>query len=180
MSNLAEFKILIEKIFHTQTPPLKLINNQEVFNFDNVLEKIGVMCLVFYKNGLLLVERSSKVDSPNIWHPVSGYYDQFIEPIEIAKIELKEEISINIKPSDTITVLKIFTAPFSKITWHMFPVMIELDEMPTILLNEENINARFINIEELENLEMIPRVKEFVTLQFKNYLDETLENNSIK
>jgi 8-oxo-dGTP pyrophosphatase MutT (NUDIX family) len=181
MSDLIKFKELVQKIFKTDNPPTKIIDGKEVFNFDGLNEKIGVICLVFYEDKLLLVERSGKVDSPNIWHPVSGYYDRFVESTEIATNELAEEVGITSQDAYKVkAALETFTGQLGSVLWHMFPVIIHLTKVPEIILNAESNEARFVKIDELDSLNMNPLVREFARGEFQKHLEEIREDRTIE
>ena len=111
---------------------------------------------------LLILKRSDKVKSmKGLWAGVSGIIEKNEEPLKRARIEIFEEVGIT---EDKITLLKsaeemrINSPQYENHEWEIFPFLFEAKN-PTIKLNWENSDFRWINIEELENYETVPSLQ---------------------
>lgn len=111
---------------------------------------------------LLILKRSSKVKSmKGLWAGVSGIIENNEEPLKRAKIEIWEEVGIT---EDKITLvksaeeMKIDSPQYQNHEWEIFPFLFEA-ENPTIKLNWENSDFKWINVEELENYETVPSLQ---------------------
>lgn len=118
----------------------------------------------FIKNNdkLLLLKRSDKVKSmKGLWAGVSGIIENNELPLERAKIEIFEEVGI---PEDQITLIKsieemrINSPQYKNHEWEIFPFLFEAKN-PTVKLNWENSDFKWINIEEMENYETVPSLQ---------------------
>ena len=111
---------------------------------------------------LLILKRSSKVKSmKGLWAGVSGIIENNEEPLKRAKTEIWEEVGIT---EDKITLvksaeeMKIDSPQYQNHEWEIFPFLFEA-ENPTIKLNWENSDFKWINVEELENYETVPSLQ---------------------
>ncbi len=111
---------------------------------------------------LLILKRSSKVKSmKGLWAGVSGIIENNEEPLKRAKIEIWEEVGIT---EDKITLvksaeeMKIDSPQYENHEWEIFPFLFEAKN-PTIKLNWENSDFKWINVEELENYETVPSLQ---------------------
>ena len=111
---------------------------------------------------LLILKRSSKVKSmKGLWAGISGIIEKNEEPLERAKIEIFEEVGIT---EDTITLvrssekMRINSPQYENHEWEIFPFLFEAKN-PTIKLNWENSEFKWINVEELENYETVPSLQ---------------------
>jgi 8-oxo-dGTP pyrophosphatase MutT (NUDIX family) len=111
---------------------------------------------------LLILKRSDKVKSmKGLWAGISGIIEKNEEPLKRAKIEIFEEIGIT---EDLITLVKtseemrINSPQYENHEWEIFPFLFEAKN-PTIKLNWENSEFKWINIEELENYETVPSLQ---------------------
>ena len=108
---------------------------------------------------LLILKRSNKVKSmKGLWAGVSGIIEKNEEPLKRAKIEIFEEIGIK---EDKITLVKsaeemrVNSPQYENHEWEIFPFLFEAKN-PTIKLNWENSEFRWIKIDELKNYETVP------------------------
>ncbi|MCV0391810.1 MAG: NUDIX domain-containing protein [Nitrosopumilus sp.] len=108
---------------------------------------------------LLLLKRSDKVKSmKGLWAGISGIIEKNEEPLARAKIEIFEEVGIT---EDKITLIKsademrVNSPQYENHEWEIFPFLFEVKN-PTIKLNWENSEFKWIGIEELENYETVP------------------------
>ncbi len=111
---------------------------------------------------LLLLKRSDKVKSmKGLWAGVSGIIEKNEEPLTRAKIEIFEEVGIT---EDKITLIKsaegmrVNSPQYENHEWEIFPFLFEVKN-PTIKLNWENSEFRWINMKELENFETVPSLQ---------------------
>lgn len=111
---------------------------------------------------LLLLKRSNKVKSmKGLWAGISGIIEKNEEPLTRAKIEIFEEVGIT---EDKITLVKsaeevrVNSPQYQNHEWKIFPFLFEVKN-PTIKLNWENSDFKWITIEELENYETVPSLE---------------------
>ncbi len=111
---------------------------------------------------LLILKRSDKVKSmKGLWAGISGIIEKNEEPLKRAKIEIFEEVGIT---EELITLVKtseemrINSPQYENHEWEIFPFLFEVKN-PTIKLNWENSEFKWINIEELENYETVPSLQ---------------------
>ena len=111
---------------------------------------------------LLILKRSNKVKSmKGLWAGISGIIEKNEEPLKRAKIEIFEEVGIT---EDLITLVKtskemrINSPQYENHEWEIFPFLFEAKN-PTIKLNWENSEFKWINVEELENYETVPSLQ---------------------
>jgi 8-oxo-dGTP pyrophosphatase MutT (NUDIX family) len=111
---------------------------------------------------LLILKRSEKVKSmKGLWAGVSGIIEKNEEPLQRAKIEIFEEVGVT---EDKITLVKsaeemrINSPQYENHEWEIFPFLFEAKK-PTITLNWENSEFKWIDIKELENYETVPSLE---------------------
>jgi len=111
---------------------------------------------------LLILKRSDKVKSmKGLWAGISGIIEKNEEPLKRAKIEIFEEVGIT---EDMITLvrsseeMRINSPQYEDHEWEIFPFLFEAKN-PTINLNWENSEFKWINVEELENYETVPSLQ---------------------
>ena len=111
---------------------------------------------------LLILKRSDKVKSmKGLWAGISGIIENNEEPLSRAKIEIFEEVGIT---EDNITLVKateemrINSPQYKNHEWEIFPFLFESNK-PTIKLNWENSDYKWIDIEELEKYETVPSLQ---------------------
>ena len=108
---------------------------------------------------LLILKRSDKVKSmKGMWAGISGIIEKNEEPEKRAKIEIFEEVGIT---EDKITLvrsaeeMRINSPQYENHEWEIFPFLFEAKN-PTINLNWENSEFKWINVEELAKYETVP------------------------
>ncbi|HSG84071.1 MAG: NUDIX domain-containing protein [Nitrosopumilus sp.] len=111
---------------------------------------------------LLILKRSNQVKSmKGLWAGISGIIENDEEPLKRAKIEIFEEVGIT---EDKITLIKtteemrVNSPQYKNHEWEIFPFLFE-SKNPTIKLNWENSDFKWINVEELENYETVPSLQ---------------------
>ncbi len=111
---------------------------------------------------LLILRRSDKVKSmKGLWAGISGIIEKNEEPLKRAKIEIFEEVGITeerIALVKTSEEMRINSPQYENHEWEIFPFLFEAKN-PTIRLNWENSEFKWINIEELENYETVPSLQ---------------------
>lgn len=118
----------------------------------------------FIKNNerLLLLKRSDKVKTmKGLWAGISGILEENEEPLHRAKVEIFEEVGI---PDDQITLvksserMKVNSPQYLNHEWEIFPFLFESNN-PTITLNWENSDFKWIKVEELKDYETVPSLQ---------------------
>ena len=111
---------------------------------------------------LLILKRSDKVKSmKGLWAGISGIIEKNEEPLQRARIEIFEEVGIT---EDKITLvksaeeMKVHSPQYENHEWEIFPFLFEA-ENPTIKLNWENSEFKWINVDKLENYETVPSLQ---------------------
>jgi len=118
----------------------------------------------FIKNNdrLLILKRSDEVKTmKGLWAGISGIIEKNEEPLQRAKIEIFEEIGMTdeeIRLIKTAEVMKINSPQYINHEWEIFPFLFE-SKNPTIKLNWENSDFKWIKVEELEEYETVPSLQ---------------------
>ena len=113
-------------------------------------------------NKLLILKRSNKVKTmKDLWSGISGIIENNEVPLKRAKIEIFEEAGIvedKIKLIKAAEEMRINSPQYKNHEWEIFPFLFEATN-PTINLNWENSDFRWIRVEELENYETVPSLQ---------------------
>ncbi|MDH3696624.1 MAG: NUDIX domain-containing protein [Nitrosopumilus sp.] len=108
---------------------------------------------------LLILKRSNKVKSmKELWAGISGIIENDEVPLKRAKIEIFEEAGIveeKIKLIKAAEEMRVNSPQYKNHEWEIFPFLFEAIN-PTIKLNWENSDFRWIRVEELGNYETVP------------------------
>ena len=108
---------------------------------------------------LLILKRSNKVKSmKELWAGISGVIENDEVPLKRAKIEIFEEAGIveeKIKLIKAAEEMRVNSPQYKNHEWEIFPFLFEAIN-PTIKLNWENSDFRWIRVEELGNYETVP------------------------
>ena len=111
---------------------------------------------------LLILKRSNKVKTmKGLWAGVSGIIENDEEPLKRAKIEIFEEVGITeeeIKLIKAVEEMKVNSPQYENHEWEIFPFLFETKN-PTIKLNWENSEFKWIDVDELENYETVPNLQ---------------------
>ena len=128
-------------------------------------QKNSVAVIVNNDNKILLLKRGAKAPwMPNKWALVGGGLDKGETPQQAVEREIEEETGLE---------LKKFTKSFSierhaDSIEHIFACRYDGD--PTdITLDDENSNYGWYDVSEMEYLEIVPHLIEYITLVFKKY-----------
>jgi 8-oxo-dGTP pyrophosphatase MutT (NUDIX family) len=118
-----------------------------------------VTCFITNENKILLLRRSDKVKSmKGLWAGVSGIIEKDEQPLARAKREIFEEIGLHeaqIKLLKSEKEMRIISPQYKNHEWLVFPFLFSV-ENPTIRLNWENSDYRWISIDEIKNFETVP------------------------
>jgi 8-oxo-dGTP pyrophosphatase MutT (NUDIX family) len=126
-----------------------------------------------YRGEILLLKRSDEVTTyRGLWNTVAGYLDEARPLSYKVKQELEEELHITpdkIQSMETGEVFEIEDDDIGK-TWIVHPVLIQLKERPTIKLDWEHTEYKWIPPETIGEYDVVPDLdKSF------NYALETKE-----
>ncbi len=111
---------------------------------------------------VLILKRSNKVKSmKGLWAGISGIIENNELPLKRAKIEIFEEAGII--EEDIILIksaeeIRINSPQYENHEWEIFPFLFE-SKNPTIKLNWENSEFKWINVEELKKYETVPNLQ---------------------
>ncbi len=128
-----------------------------------------VTVFVKCKNRILLLKRSNKVnDYQGKWNAVTGFLDEIVPVQDKVLEELEEELGVDKRWIVSIRFGKPYEIIDSDIkkTWIVNPVIVELREFPSIRLNFEHTEYKWIRKDELIHFDTIPMIKTF----FEDYV----------
>ena len=111
---------------------------------------------------LLILKRSDKVKSmKGLWSGISGVIEKNEVPLKRATIEIFEEVGItegNITLIKSAEEMRVDSPQYESQEWEIFPFLFQTKN-PTIKLNWENSEFKWINAKELENYETVPSLQ---------------------
>ena len=111
---------------------------------------------------VLILKRSNKVKTmKGLWAGVSGIIENNELPLQRAKIEIFEELGISEEHINLVKTgkeMRVSSPQYENHEWEIFPFMFETS-YPTIKLNWENSEFRWISIDELEEYETVPSLQ---------------------
>ena len=121
-----------------------------------------VTSFITNKDKVLLLKRSNKVKTmKGMWAGVSGIIEKNEEPLCRAKIEIFEEVGIveeKITLLKTAEKLRVSSPQYQNHEWEIFPFLFGTED-PTIKLNWENSEYRWIDASEITNYETVPSLQ---------------------
>jgi len=141
-----------------QTPRLNEVKKKKVKN--------AVAVIVNKDNKILLLKRSDtpKVWMPNKWSLVGGKVEKSESPEQGCKREILEETGLEIKK-----FVKSFTIERNTDSIeYIYACRYEGDDTD-IVLDRENTNYGWYDVSEMEFLDLVPHLIEYITLVFKKY-----------
>ncbi len=113
-------------------------------------------------NKLLILKRSNKVKTmKELWSGISGIIENDELPLKRAKIEILEEAGIKeteIRLIKAAEEMRINSPQYKNHEWEIFPFLFEAKN-PTINLNWENSDFKWIRAEELESYKTVPSLQ---------------------
>ncbi|HUT06710.1 MAG: NUDIX domain-containing protein [Nitrosopumilus sp.] len=109
----------------------------------------------------LLLKRSDSVKTmKGLWAGVSGIIENNETPLRRAKIEIFEELGITedkIKFLKSAPEMKVHSPQYENHEWEIFPFLFEVKN-PTIKLNWENSEYKWVIMDEIKNYETVPSI----------------------
>ncbi len=139
----------------------------DIDDYDNLV-KNSLAVIVNNDNKILLLKRSDYPDQwePKKWSLVGGVVEDGEKPDEACAREIKEEINLDINIDKFVEKVVIQRNPGS--VEHIFACRYEGD--PTdVELNEEHTNYGWYGVSEMEYLDIVPNLIDYINLVFKNY-----------
>ena len=123
----------------------------------------AIICFVKYKDKILILKRSDKVNAyKGKWNSVGGYIDEDKPVKEKVLEELREELKIDKDLIREVREGKSYEVHDKSInkTWIIFPFLVELNKEPTITLDFEHTDFKWIKPDELSNYDVISGLDE--------------------
>ncbi|MFB5606999.1 MAG: NUDIX domain-containing protein [Candidatus Nitrosomaritimum yanchengensis] len=109
----------------------------------------------------LLLKRSNKVKTmKGLWAGISGIIENEEDPLNRAKIEIFEELGITedkIKFLKAASKMTVHSPQYENHEWEIFPFLFESSN-PTIKLNWENSEYKWVTVNEIKNYETVPSI----------------------
>jgi len=109
---------------------------------------IATALVKFEENYLILKRASTKRFAPNKWEFLSGFVEEKESAENTVLRELEEETKLNGK---IIKTAESFTFIDDEARWVVIPFLIEVKNKKIIINNNDHSEAKWINIEELNN-----------------------------
>lgn len=136
-----------------------------------------VMTILIRREGkFLLLKRGEKVSTyQGRWHAVAGYFDEPGRTVEEkVREEIREEIGLG---NESIASIRMGTLiemddPVLKKLWRIHPALVDLTGDPTITLDWEHTEYRWVEPDEALRLATIPGFHEVVRQMLPNELFE--------
>lgn len=131
------------------------------------LDKNAVAVIMNNDNKILLLKRSDYEDQwmPNKWALVGGSIEKGETPEEACKREIKEETDLDI--DEFVKSFTIQRRPES--IEHIFACRYDGDPTDIELDGKENVNYGWYDIDEMNFLDIVPNLVEYIMLVFKKY-----------
>jgi len=132
------------------------------------LNKNAVAVIVNEDNKILLLKRGEKAPwMPSKWSLVGGGIEKGETPQQAIEREIKEEIGLEIKKFVKSFSIQRNTDSIE----HVFACRYK-GESTDIVLNGENTNYGWYDTSEMQYLDIVPHLMEYITLVFKQYNEE--------
>lgn len=127
-----------------------------------------INCVVTYKNTILVVQRSKKLNFyPGYWNGISGFLDDTKSLKQKIKEELREELGISDKSIKKITLGEIFhqEAPKYHKTWIVHPALAEVSTNK-VKLDWEARSYKWVTVDEVKKLKLLPGFEKVIRVLF--------------
>lgn len=151
-----------------QTPRLNEEKKNKKFNIENYdkLKKNALAVIANNDNKILLLKRSDFPDQwmPSKWSLVGGAIEKNEEPEKACAREIKEEIGLEMDKF----VEKVVIQRNPDSVEHIFACRYT-GEPTDVTLNKENSNYGWFDVNEMEFLDTVPNLIDYINLVFKKY-----------
>jgi len=153
---------------HSSLVDLHEEKKNKKFNIENYdkLKKNALAVIANSDNKILLLKRSDFPDQwmPSKWGLVGGAIEKDEEPEDACEREIMEEIGLEIKKF----VEKVVIQRNPDSVEHIFACRYT-GEPTDITLNKENSNYGWFDVNEMEFLDIVPNLIDYINLVFKSY-----------
>jgi len=159
-------EVVIEKDFKgKEVVKVKLKTNLNESVGKNKIKKNATAVVVGKDSRFLLLKRSSYPDQwmPNKWSLIGGTVEKGENPETACKREIFEECGLEIKD-----MVDTFTIKRDDVMEYVFACRYD-GEPIDIELNEEHDGYGWFTYPEIEYLDVVPHLKEYLTMVFKKY-----------
>ncbi len=150
-------KIVLKRVLQEFSTKLPKFPDGRI-NYSNSDKAPVLICFVKYQDKVLLLKRSNKVRTyKGLWNSVTGYLDEFRPLEEKAKEELHEEVGITpsmIKHIKLGMPYELKDTSINKV-WIIFPILVELNIKPTIKLDWEHAEHKWIYPSKLKDFDIV-------------------------
>ncbi len=157
MTKREETTLVAIKEFANKLP--KFPDGRIDYSSSNIAPVITVF--LKYKDKILLLKRSTRVRTyQGKWNTVAGYLDE-VKPIyEKITEEIQEELGLNENNTSLVHIGKPYKFIDTEInkTWIIHPVLIELKNKPTIELDWEHTEYKWVKPEEIKDFDTVPNI----------------------
>jgi len=136
------------------------------------MPKVATSILIDEKENILILKRSNKVRTyKGLWSGVSGYIEEWEEPIDTAFKEINEEIGLDredvelLKTADPIKFTDVYKG--ETYNWKVYPFLFFTRKKSKVQIDWEHTKYRWIRPSQLEKCDTVPRFKEVVSKLLK-------------
>ncbi len=132
-------------------------------DFSNSDKAAVLTCFVRFEDKILLLKRSQKVRTyPGKWHTVAGYIDEPKPLRQKALEELREELNIHEQDVSSFSAGDPyeFTDEETNKHWLVHPVLVQLRRKPSVTLDWEHTEYKWILPIEVGQHDTVPKLEE--------------------
>lgn len=144
---------------------LRTVRNQRINESTNTVTKNSTIIIVNNNNKILLLKRA---DVPEIWMPdkwalIGGEVENRETPLNAVKREVKEETDLDIN-----NIFKSFTIEKNGVFEYIYVCRYDGEDID-VKLNFEHTKYGWYDVNEIEYLDTVPLLMEYLKLTFKSY-----------
>ncbi|MFQ5860796.1 MAG: NUDIX domain-containing protein [Dehalococcoidia bacterium] len=128
-----------------------------------MVQRRVVTCFLRHGDRILVLRRSARVSTyQGRWAGVSGSIEGGTSPREQALRELQEETGLAPHQVELLREAEplVVEDPQAGVTWLVHPFLFAVQDPAKIRLDWEHTEARWVEPDELERLETVPKLKE--------------------
>lgn len=130
-------------------------------NYHNSDTAPVVDVFVKYHDKILILKRSNEVSNyQGQWNCISGYLDELKPVYQKALEEIQEELGIGQDNVLSMRLGETYNFTDKGKTYIVHPILVELKYQPTIKLDFEHTEYRWIEPEELRDFDVVPHTDE--------------------